>query len=116
MLILTYANSLRLNFYQFSQRVLQASGKDPRQWEVQVFASDEVNAFALPGGKIGVYEGMFDVATTPDPNQRSVAETPSSSAPTTVTPAAMRRPAVGESGSICALSCSMRFPAESGRS
>ncbi len=51
---------------QIAQRILQASGKDPQQWEVQVFASDEVNAFALPGGKIGVYEGMFDVATTPD--------------------------------------------------
>jgi|SRR5699024_6460609 len=32
------------------------------EWEVTVFQSDEVNAFALPGGKIGVYTGLLDVA------------------------------------------------------
>jgi predicted Zn-dependent protease len=31
-------------------------------WEVQVFSSDVVNAFALPGEKIGVYTGLLDVA------------------------------------------------------
>jgi predicted Zn-dependent protease len=31
-------------------------------WEVTVFADDQVNAFALPGGKIGVYTGLLDVA------------------------------------------------------
>lgn len=31
-------------------------------WEVQVFEGDEINAFALPGGKIGVYEGLLSVA------------------------------------------------------
>ncbi|MDN5869875.1 MAG: M48 family metallopeptidase [Nitrococcus sp.] len=34
-------------------------------WEVTVFASDQVNAFALPGGKIGVYSGLLEVAQTP---------------------------------------------------
>lgn len=36
------------------------------QWEITVFADDQVNAFALPGGKIGVYTGLLDVAETPD--------------------------------------------------
>ncbi|WP_372882624.1 M48 family metallopeptidase [Psychromonas sp.] len=36
------------------------------QWEVVVFDSDEVNAFALPGGKIGVYTGLLKVATNQD--------------------------------------------------
>lgn len=36
------------------------------QWEVTVFDSDQVNAFALPGGKIGVYKGLLDVAETDD--------------------------------------------------
>ncbi|RUO59416.1 M48 family metallopeptidase [Pseudidiomarina insulisalsae] len=36
------------------------------QWEVTVFESDMVNAFALPGGKIGVYTGLIDLAETPD--------------------------------------------------
>ncbi len=35
-------------------------------WEVQTFESKEVNAFALPGGKIGVYTGLMKVASTPD--------------------------------------------------
>lgn len=35
-------------------------------WEVKVFQSDEVNAFALPGGHIGVYTGLLKVATTQD--------------------------------------------------
>lgn len=38
----------------------------PASWEVVVFDSDEVNAFALPGGKIGVYTGLLKVATTQD--------------------------------------------------
>lgn len=32
------------------------------QWEVVVFDDKQVNAFALPGGKIGVYTGLLDVA------------------------------------------------------
>lgn len=32
-------------------------------WEVVVFNDDQVNAFALPGGKIGVYTGLLNVAT-----------------------------------------------------
>ena len=36
------------------------------RWEITLFADDQVNAFALPGGKIGVYTGLLDVAKTPD--------------------------------------------------
>lgn len=35
-------------------------------WEVIVFDSEQVNAFALPGGKIGVYTGLLNVATNQD--------------------------------------------------
>ena len=35
-------------------------------WEVQTFESDQVNAFALPGGKIGVYTGLLKVAKNQD--------------------------------------------------
>lgn len=31
-------------------------------WELVVFEDDQVNAFALPGGKIGVYTGLLKVA------------------------------------------------------
>jgi predicted Zn-dependent protease len=36
------------------------------EWEVVVFDSDQVNAFALPGGKIGVYTGLLKVAENQD--------------------------------------------------
>lgn len=36
------------------------------QWEFVVFESDEVNAFALPGGKVGVYTGLLKLATSDD--------------------------------------------------
>lgn len=35
-------------------------------WEVVVFRDDTPNAFALPGGRIGVHTGLLDVARTPD--------------------------------------------------
>ena len=35
-------------------------------WEVQLFASDQANAFALPGKKIGVYEGLLQYAVNQD--------------------------------------------------
>jgi len=35
-------------------------------WEVVVFDSEQVNAFALPGGKIGVYTGILKVAEDQD--------------------------------------------------
>lgn len=43
-------------------RVLPEGGNVPSSWEVTVFRSDQVNAFALPGGKIGVYTGLMRVA------------------------------------------------------
>jgi predicted Zn-dependent protease len=39
----------------------------PKQdWEVVVFEDPQVNAFALPGGKIGVYSGLLKVAKSQD--------------------------------------------------
>ncbi|GGZ68645.1 peptidase [Lysobacter xinjiangensis] len=35
-------------------------------WEVALFQKDEPNAFALPGGKVGVYTGIFRVAQNQD--------------------------------------------------
>lgn len=41
-----------------------------QQWEVQIVGDDTANAFALPGGRIGVNKGMFKIAT--DQNQLAV--------------------------------------------
>lgn len=35
-------------------------------WEVVVFDSEQINAFALPGGKIGVYTGILDITENQD--------------------------------------------------
>jgi predicted Zn-dependent protease len=35
------------------------------QWEVELFQDDSANAFALPGGKMGVHTGLLAVAVTP---------------------------------------------------
>jgi predicted Zn-dependent protease len=43
-------------------RLLSAGGEDPTRWEARVFADPTVNAFALPGRKIGIFEGMLGVA------------------------------------------------------
>ena len=43
-------------------RVIQVSDLRGQSWEVTVFVDDTPNAFALPGGKIGVHTGLFKVA------------------------------------------------------
>lgn len=40
-------------------------GPKDGKWEALVFEDETPNAFALPGGKIGVHTGMLDVATSP---------------------------------------------------
>jgi len=45
-------------------RVIQAAGLHEQNWEIVVFDSDERNAFALPGGRIGVYRGMMEFASS----------------------------------------------------
>ncbi len=45
---------------------LQESERGRYSWEVTVFDADQANAFALPGGKIGVYNGLLDVAVNQD--------------------------------------------------
>lgn len=39
--------------------VSKAAGTD--DWDVKVFKSEQINAFALPGGNIGVYSGILPV-------------------------------------------------------
>lgn len=44
----------------------EAKGQtDIKEWEVVVFRDNTANAFALPGGKIGVHTGILPVAKTP---------------------------------------------------
>lgn len=56
----------RARVEQVARRVLAGAGENPAAWEVVLFKSAEINAFALPGNKIGVFEGMLAVAETDD--------------------------------------------------
>ena len=47
-------------------RAITAEVGGTQQWEVTVFDSKDINAFALPGGKIGVYTGLLKAATNQD--------------------------------------------------
>jgi predicted Zn-dependent protease len=55
--------ALQARAHGIADRVLRGAGETPDAWEVVVFGSPEVNAFALPGNKIGVYEGMMRLAS-----------------------------------------------------
>lgn len=50
------------------RRIAAAVGDDlpSAQWEFVVFDSPELNAFALPGGKVGVYAGLLELAADDD--------------------------------------------------
>ena len=50
------------------QRIAAAVGDALPQakWEFVVFESEDANAFALPGGKVGVYTGLLKLAETDD--------------------------------------------------
>jgi predicted Zn-dependent protease len=50
---------------RITERLEEAANRPDLRWEVSVIEEDKtVNAFALPGGKIGVYTGIFPVAQT----------------------------------------------------
>ncbi|WP_372871033.1 M48 family metallopeptidase [Shewanella sp.] len=49
-----------------ANRVTAALPNNNEHWEVVVFDSPQVNAFALPGGHIGVYTGLLKVAENQD--------------------------------------------------
>jgi predicted Zn-dependent protease len=43
------------------QRCVDAAGQTQYNWEFAVFDNPQINAFAVPGGKVGFYSGIFDV-------------------------------------------------------
>lgn len=49
-----------------TDHLLVAAGSSPARWDVVVFRDDAANAFAMPGGHIGVFSGMLRVARNQD--------------------------------------------------
>lgn len=52
-----YVNRVR----RVMPKIVEAAGGNPAEWEVQVFESKDLNAFALPGGKIGFNTAILDI-------------------------------------------------------
>jgi predicted Zn-dependent protease len=63
---LTRDEALRSRVERVAQRVLQSNGKDWRSWDIAVFEDDSLNAFALPGGKIGINSALVRFCRTDD--------------------------------------------------
>ena len=42
-------------------RIVEASGNTDENWEFALFDDPAINAFALPGGKVGFYTGILEV-------------------------------------------------------
>jgi predicted Zn-dependent protease len=49
-----------------AKRITDVLPGEAKSWELVLFESDQVNAFAVPGGFIGVYTGLLNVANTQD--------------------------------------------------
>jgi predicted Zn-dependent protease len=48
------------------RKVADATGQGQLNWEFVAFESDEINAFVLPGGKVGFYTGLMNLAGSDD--------------------------------------------------
>jgi predicted Zn-dependent protease len=60
--------ALNARIQRIGRRIAASVGRDipNAQWEFVVFDSPTVNAFALPGGKVGVYTGLIKLAASDD--------------------------------------------------
>lgn len=54
--------------HRVGRRIAASVGRElpHAEWEFVVFESDELNAFALPGGKVGVYTGLLELVESDD--------------------------------------------------
>ena len=58
--------SLNRRLEKIGTKCVDAARKGDLDWEFAVFDNPEVNAFAIPGGKVGFYSGIFDVMENDD--------------------------------------------------
>ena len=47
-------------------RIERATPKAGEQWDVAVFDTEDVNAFVMPGNRVGVYRGMVELSENDD--------------------------------------------------
>jgi predicted Zn-dependent protease len=51
---------------RIGERIADATGLSGQSWEFIAFDSPEVNAFVLPGGRVGFFRGLLDLAQSDD--------------------------------------------------
>ncbi|MEZ5996158.1 MAG: M48 family metallopeptidase [Hyphomonadaceae bacterium] len=47
-------------------RIVNAAGRGNQNWEFVLFDTNELNAFVLPGGKVGFYRGLYQICERDD--------------------------------------------------
>lgn len=58
--------ALRNTVMRTWNRVERATPKAGEEWDVAVFDTDDVNAFVMPGNRVGVYRGMVELSENED--------------------------------------------------
>lgn len=59
-------SKLNAQLQRVGPRVVNAAGQGRRNWEFTVLESDQENAFVLPNGKVGFYEGIMKTMANDD--------------------------------------------------
>lgn len=58
----TSDGAVQAKLSRIGTKIADVSGRANENWEFVVFDKPEVNAFVLPGGKVGFYSGLMDFA------------------------------------------------------
>ncbi len=62
----TSNTALKTRVLNVWDRIAKASGRGDQQWDVAVFDTDDVNAFVMPGNRVGVYRGITTLTENDD--------------------------------------------------
>jgi len=59
---------LNLRIQGMGRRIAESVGRElpNAAWEFVIFEDEQINAFALPGGKVGIYTGLINLADSDD--------------------------------------------------
>ena len=62
----TSNSALRNRVLNVWNRTAKGAKRDHEQWDVAVFDTDDVNAFVMPGNRVGVYRGITELTENDD--------------------------------------------------
>ena len=62
----TSNSALRNRVMNVWNRTARGARRENEQWDVAVFDTDDVNAFVMPGNRVGVYRGMTELTENDD--------------------------------------------------